>query len=397
MNSDNPVKIGLFGLGCVGQALYEVLGQTKGVQTEITKICVKNPEKERKVDSKLITFDPEDILNDEKIDLIVELIDDSEAAFGIVSKALKKGKAAISANKKLIAEHFDELFALQTSNSPFLYEASCCASIPIIRNLEEYYDNDLLTGIEGIFNGSTNYILSKIFNEGVDYEIALKQAQDAGFAETDPSLDTEGHDSKFKLCIILAHAFGVFVKPENVFTYGINKLSSFDISFAKEKNLKIKLIAKCEKRGNEVCAFVAPTFVSKSNPLYEIENEFNGLIIEGAFSEHQFFVGKGAGGYPTASAVLSDISARTYDYHYEYKKKMQNLNISLSDRFDLDVFVRAKKIGQIERKYFSETHQIFESKDNSYIKGKISLHSLRQTPWAEDKDISLIFYPPTSL
>ena len=394
MNLDNPVKIGLFGLGCVGQALYEVLGQTQGVQTEITKICVKDPKKERKVDSNLITFNPDDILNDDEIDVVVELIDDSQAAFDIISTTLKKGKAAISANKKMIAENFEELFKLQNSNAPFLYEASSCASIPLIRNLEEYYDNDLLTGIEGIFNGSTNYILSKIFQENIDYQVALKQAQDAGFAETNPSLDTAGYDPKFKLCIVLAHSFGVFVKPEQVFNYGIENLSSFDIRFAKEKNLKIKLLAKCERRGDSILAYVAPTFVPQNNVLYNIENEFNGVVIEGAFSEHQFFLGKGAGGYPTASAVLSDISARTYDYHYEYKKKSQNSHLFISDEFEVDIFVRAKDLKQIKQDDFSSIYETFKSQEQCYMTGKILLSKLRNSSWVFDDNMGIIFCPP---
>ena len=150
----------------------------------------------------------DELLNDESINVIVELIDDADAAYYIVTEALKKGKAVVSANKKLIAEHLEELLALQEKyNVPFLYEASTCASIPVIRNLEEYYDNDLLHSVSGIVNGSTNFILSKIFNEGLEFVEALLQAQQLGFAESNPSLDVLGIDAVNKLTILLTHAY----------------------------------------------------------------------------------------------------------------------------------------------------------------------------------------------
>ena len=187
------LNIGLFGFGCVGYGLYEVLEKTPTLQTSIKRICVKNPDKKREISESHFTFDKNDLLNDDEINVIVELIDDADAAFEIVSTALKKGKAVVTANKKMIAEHLEELLELQAKyNVPLLYEAACCASIPIIRNLEEYYDNDLLESIEGIINGSTNYILTKTFDEGIGYSEALTRAQELGYAESNPILDTGG-------------------------------------------------------------------------------------------------------------------------------------------------------------------------------------------------------------
>jgi homoserine dehydrogenase len=265
------------------------------------------------------------------VDVVIELIDDPEAAYDIVKAALQKGKAVVTANKKMVADNLTELFELQQKHhAPLLYEASSCASIPIIRNLEEYYDNDLLSAVEGIFNGSTNYILTKIFEERMSFGAALAEAQSLGYAESDPTLDIEGFDAKYKLCIILTHAFGLFVKPDDVFNYGIQNISDFDIKFASEKGYKIRLTAKSRKVGDRVVALVMPQFVSADSELYKVENEFNAVIVEGAFSEHQFFIGKGAGGYPTGSAVLSDISALTYQYKYEYKKTRQASGLKLS-------------------------------------------------------------------
>ncbi|HEX2614219.1 MAG TPA: homoserine dehydrogenase, partial [Nitrososphaera sp.] len=166
-----------------------MLQETPTLNASIKKVCIKHPEKKRSAPETLFTTDPEVLLSDDSINVIVELIDDADAAYYIVSKALSSKKAVVSANKKLIAEHLEELIALQQHfNVPFLYESACCASIPVIRNLEEYYDNDLLQGISGIVNGSTNYILTKIFDEKKSYNDALLQAQYEGFAESDPAL-----------------------------------------------------------------------------------------------------------------------------------------------------------------------------------------------------------------
>src|SRR5687768_12322091 len=228
------LKLGLFGFGCVGQGLYHVLHETHGIKAEIKKICVKNKNKARPIAEHFFTFQKEEILNDPEIDIVVELIDDANAAFEIVKTALQHGKAVVTANKKMLAEHLEEIYDLQKKHGkPVLYEGSVCGSIPILRNLEEYYDNDLIQHIEGIFNGSTNYILTKVFEEKKSYESALKQAQELGFAESDPMLDVKGYDAKYKLVIAITHTFGVFVKPEDVINIGIDKISDLDLKYAR--------------------------------------------------------------------------------------------------------------------------------------------------------------------
>src|SRR5690242_9394031 len=179
------LKLGLFGFGCVGQGLYHVLEETPGIKAEIKRICVKHRGKARPLAEDLFTFEANDILLDPDIDVVVELIDDADAAFHIVKTALENGKAVVTANKKMLAEHLEEIYDLQKKhNQPVLYEGAVCGSIPIIRNLEEYYDNDLIKSIEGIFNGSTNFILTKVFEEKKSYIDALKTAQELGFAES---------------------------------------------------------------------------------------------------------------------------------------------------------------------------------------------------------------------
>lgn len=318
----NKLIIGLFGFGCVGYGLYEVLEKTPGLKAKIKTICVKNKNKQRQLSEEHFNYDKDKILNDPEINVVVELIDDADDAFEIVFTALRNRKAVVTANKKMIAEHFVELLDLQKRfKVPLLYEAACCASIPIIRNLEEYYDNDLLESIEGIVNGSTNYILSKTFSENLSYPVALKEAQQKGYAESDPSLDTGGFDAKYKLLILIAHAFGIVAKPIDIFNIGIDNIGELELNYAREKDMKIKLVVQAYKtpEGNVSC-FVLPKFIDRDNKLYSVDDVFNGVITKTSFSDLQFFVGKGAGAYPTASAVLSDISALSYNYRYEYKK-----------------------------------------------------------------------------
>jgi homoserine dehydrogenase len=385
------MKIGLFGFGCVGQGLWKVMHETRGIQAEIKRICIKNPEKQRSLPASYFSADPEWILNDPEIDVVVELIDDADAAFAIVSRALKSGKSVVSANKKMIAQHLAELYAIQEqTGASFLYEGACCASIPIIRNLEEYYDNDLLTSVEGIFNGTTNFILSKIFEEGLSFEEALSFAQKNGFAESDPKLDLEGYDSKFKLCILLLHAFGWFAKPETVFHYGINQLNGFDIDYAKKQGCSIKLLAKCYRKGDTVGAYCIPTFVPQGHRYSAVRNEYNAVTLESAFAEQQWFVGKGAGDRPTGCAVLSDISALRYQYKYEYRKYSQNGVRNICQKKEIQVYVRHQFEGQVKELDFQEITERYTANKTRYLIGRISLEQLLNAEWIRDEGVSVI-------
>ena len=374
------LTIGLFGFGCVGYGLFEVLQKTPGLKTTIKKICVKQATKTRPIPADNFTLNKHDILDDPSINVVVELIDDADAAFEIVSEALKKGKAVVSANKKMIAEHFNELLELQrTYNAPLLYEAACCASIPIIRNLEEYYDTDLLTSVEGIVNGSCNYILSKIFSENLDYNLALAEAQAQGYAESDPSLDTGGSDAKYKLLLLIAHAFGLVLNPDDIFTLGIDRIGRIELQYAREKGYKIKLVAQAIKNeDNSISFFVIPKFVSPESKLFTVDNVFNGVITHTSFAETQFFVGKGAGAYPTASAVLSDLSALTYDYRYEYKKLHQLQTIVPSEGALLNVLLTDSDDLSLHFHLFESIEESYTRKDSSYIIGSIRLSNLKQ-------------------
>ena len=374
------IKIGLFGLGTVGEGIVDVIKRSPNANAEIRHICVRDKTKKRNVtiDPALITDRREDIFDDPEINLIVEVIDDPEAAYEIVKEALKRRIPVVSGSKAMLARHLPELIALQKDNdTALLYDASSCGSIPVIRNLEEYYDNDLLIEVKGILNGSSNYILSRVFDHNQKYAEALRQAQELGFAESDPSFDIEGYDSLFKLVIITVHALGVYVSPDNVFTYGISNIGDFDISYAKEKGTKIKLVAQVIKLDdNKFSMFVMPEFVSPSRYIYSVDDEYNGIVIRGECYDRQFMFGKGAGSLPTASSILSDIMARSRDYRYQYKKMGYSPVPEYTTDLRLKVYIRYRVTPVIELLPFQKIHVRYSSEMENYVIGDILLSDL---------------------
>ena len=372
------LNIGLFGFGTVGRGLYDVLKRIGSKNVEIKRVCVRDLTKDRGVDVEF-TDKADDIFNDPTINFIVELIDDADAAYDIVKRALKMELPVVSGNKKMLAHHIEELIELQARyNVALLYDASACGSIPVIRNLEEYYDNDLLTSVKGILNGSSNFILSKIFNEKMSYADALKLAQDLGFAESNPTLDIDGWDSLFKLIIITIHAFGLYVPPQDIFTFGISNMNDDDIRFANEKERRFKLVAHVEKIDNKLIMSVMPQLISRNKYIYSVEDEFNGVVIKGLFYDKQFMFGRGAGAYPTGSAVLSDITACLYDYKYEYKKR----NDSQLPRYTTDhsfrVYYRYLDYADLDLIKFESVSENYISDDFKYVVGTVSLRELHK-------------------
>ena len=395
MSTSKQLNIGLFGFGVVGRGLYEVLQSTPTLQATIKKIVIKNADKKRSIAAENFSTDANVILNDKNINVVVELIDDADAAFEIVKTALQNGKAVVSANKKMIAEHFEELLKLQQeNNTALLYEAACCASMPIVRNLEEYYDNDLLKSIRGIINGSTNFILTKILEEHLEFKAALTMAQQLGFAESDPKLDIGGFDAANKLSILLAHSFGVITKPTGFIFNGIENISLPDATVAKEKKNSIKLVATAKKLENgKLAAFVLPQFVTQNDNLYHVQNEFNALTTESTFADEHFFKGKGAGAFPTASAVLSDISALGYNYKYEYKKIYHKTDTALSNDFYLKVFISTNEINKIKKEDFEWVEEWHNEYKHNWLIAVIHAEKLFLTDWWKQEGVSLILCP----
>jgi homoserine dehydrogenase len=371
------LNIGLFGFGVVGQGLYDI-SVSRSLNFEFKKIAIKDANKKRTLPQELFTTDKWEILNDPEINTIIELINDAEAAYEIVTYALKNGKNVVSANKKMIAQHLEELVAIQRENgTSLLYEGAVCGSIPIIRNLEEYYDNELLFGVSGIFNGSSNYILSKVFNDNQTYDAALKEAQDLGFAETDPTLDVGGYDAKYKVAIAAAHAYGLFVNPNEILNIGIQNLQTSDLQYAREKGQKIKLVPVAKKQNDhEVSIYVLPKLVKKEDFLFNVENEYNGVSVQAAFADQQFFFGKGAGGHPTGAAVFSDISALRYDYRYEYKKTKIEKKVSFNNEEILQVYLRFNQEDLVEKLPFLDIEERYSSREYHYVIGSIKLSDI---------------------
>ena len=397
METDKKLVLGIFGFGVVGEGLYKVLNLTPTLNASIKKVCIKHPDKKRNAPGELFTTDKNILLNDPEINVIVEMIDDADAGYDIVTTAFKNGKSVVSASKKMIAEHLAELIELsRKKNVSFLYEAACCASIPVIRNLEEYYDNDLLHSISAVVNGSTNYILTKMFEEKLSFRDALMQAQQLGFAESNPKLDVEGFDALNKWTFLLCHSYGILLTPEDLVFTGIQSISSDDAIQADKKDCVIKLVASAKKLKNgKVAAFVLPQFVKKDDQLAFIKNEYNGVVIESSFADKQFFYGKGAGSLPTASAVLSDISALRYDYKYEYKKLFQSQHNELTDDFYVKTYVAFTDWEYVRKEDFESIEEWHSNDHNNYLVGVIHFKKLQENDWWKKNNVSLVLtaYP----
>lgn len=394
---NKQINIGLFGFGTVGKGLYDVLKKIQPENVSIVKVCVRNVAKHSAEAPELeFTSNADDIFTDTRINFIVELIDDAEAAYGIVKRALQEKIPVVSGNKKMLARHIEEMIQLQRDNdTALLYDASACGSIPVIRNLEEYYDNDLLISVKGILNGSSNFILSKIFNEGMNYAEALKLAQDLGFAESDPTLDIGGWDSLFKLIIITIHAFGVYVEPEQIFTFGIGNMNEHDIQFAHEKRRRVKLVGWAEKVDEDKLVLsVMPHLLSKQKYIYSVEDEFNGVVIKGLFYYKQFMFGQGAGGFPTGSAVLSDITAQLYDYRYQYKKLQSPHQLHFTNDYKVRIYYRYDSPATLNLLEFSTIHESYYSDTYKYVVGDIELSQLQaQAQSLRESNVFVCLYP----
>ncbi|WP_143961418.1 homoserine dehydrogenase [Litoribacter populi] len=311
-------KIGLIGFGVVGQGYYEIATKD-GKNLEPEFIAVKSREKLRPQGINF-QYDLEKIL--EQSGIGIELISETEVAYEIAIKLLEAGKTVISANKKLVAKHLPELLKLERKHGgKFLYEAAVAASIPVLSNISTQYQGDEIEVIQGILNGSSNYILSKIQQENQSFKEALKGAQENGYAEADPTFDINGSDVASKLCILSAHAFGVHLEEKSIPCIGIDHLKAEDFLLAKLSGGKIKLIAQCSKIEGKITASIYPTVVGPNHSLSPVEYEYNAISITSKNVGLQNFQGKGAGGLATGAAVYSDLAKSNSGFQYELVKK----------------------------------------------------------------------------
>ncbi len=378
------IKIGLFGYGCVGQGFYRVLNESQDSFAEVRKIVVKDKYKKRDLPEHLFFYQSTDILLDNEINVVVELIDDANAAYDIVKSALKLGKHVVSANKKMIAHHLDELTGLARTNEvSFLYEASVCASIPIIRNLENYFKSDLIESFQGICNGTTNYILSRTAN-GLSYKEALEEAQELGFAESDPTLDVDGFDAKYKLGILLKHAFGVSAKPDRIFNYGVRHINAAHIKFAERIGTKLKLYAYAKRIDDKIIGFVSPFLVDKNHSTYHVENEFNAVNVNARFAKEQLFLGRGAGSIPTASAVLSDAKALQSNYQYSFKTEGE---LNFTNDFYLKILLSSDHEDNLDELEFDLLERQFSEENHAYKIGWLHFEKLFEIDFNKRHDL----------
>ena len=346
------IKIGLLGLGTVGTGVYklirmrsDVMERTIGAQLEIKKILVHNKNKKREgVDESLLTDNWKDILEDEEIQIVIEVIGGIEPAKTMILEALKAGKNVVSANKDLIAEEGRELLdTAQEYGKDFLFEAAVAGGIPIIRPLKQCLAGNEITDVLGIVNGTTNYILTKMFEEGMEFEDALRQAQKLGYAEADPTADVEGLDAGRKVAIMASIAFHSRVVFSDVYTEGITKITAADIAYAKEFDSVIKLLGVARNTESGIEVGVYPVMLPKDHPLASVRESFNAVFIHGDAVDDAMFYGRGAGEMPTASAVVGDVIDVARDLAYDCTGR-----ISCTCYRQIPV----KDLGEIENKFF---------------------------------------------
>ncbi len=306
------LKVGIIGVGTVGTSVANILLDNKNIITaragkEIVPTIgvVSNLSKKRDVSIKL-TDNIDDILNDDSIDIVVELMGGIEKPYEIVKKALLKGKAVVTANKAFLAYHRYELQELAGDTS-FEFEAAVAGGIPIINALRDGLSANHIKSIQGIMNGTCNYMLTRMINDGVAYEDILKEAQELGYAEADPTFDVGGFDASHKLLILASIAYGIDVKPEDILIEGIQNITTADIEFAKEFEYSIKLLGITKKIGNEVGLRVHPVLIPQDKMIAKVDGVMNGISVIGDKVGETMFYGAGAGGDATASAVVANI------------------------------------------------------------------------------------------
>jgi len=321
------VKIALFGCGNIGTGVYKLIRNNcikimdaEGVSIVIKKILVRDLSKKRyaDIDESLFTNKIEDILLDKEIDIVAEFIGGESPAKEYILKALNHKKTVVTANKEVIAKHFEALQEAARQNEVGLYyEASVGGGMPIIRAIHQSLQANRIQSVMGIINGTTNYILSKMAEEGREFEDVLSEAKELGYAEPDPTADIEGYDARYKLSILATLCFNKRVQINNILCEGITKITSVDIQYARELGYGVKLLAIAKDTQNSIEVRVHPTFIPINHPLYAVRDAFNAVYIKGDSVGELMFYGRGAGDMPTGSAIVSDIiTASTNKHHY---------------------------------------------------------------------------------
>ncbi len=350
---EQNVYIGLMGCGTVGGGVWKVLAGNReiihrraGIEIKIKKVLEQEPARAEAagIPAELITNRPEDILDDPGIDIVIEVIGGTTAAGDYIKRALRAGKIVVTANKDLLAQDGQELFQLAGDNGvDLLFEASVGGGIPIIRPLKECLAGNRIEAVYGIVNGTTNYMLTKMSEEGISYAAVLAEAQQKGYAEADPAADVEGYDAARKLAILASIAFNTRISFQDVFVEGITRVTARDIMYAGELNCAVKLLAIGKEVDGQVEVRVHPTLISQDHPLASVKDVFNGVFIRGDAVGEVMFYGRGAGEMPTASAVVGDV---IYAARNLLKGTKGRLACTCYDRKPI------KDIGEVRTKYY---------------------------------------------
>ena len=385
------IKVGIIGVGTVGTSVAnilkdnaDVISARAGVNIVVKSGVVKNLAKERGLDI-VITDSVDDILNDSEIDIVVELMGGVDEPFEVVKRALESGKAVVTANKALLAYHRYELQTL-AKDIAFEYEASVAGGIPIINALRDGLSANHIESIVGIMNGTCNYMMTKMTDEGVAYDAILKESQDLGYAEADPSFDVGGYDAAHKLLILASIAYGIDAKPEDILIEGIENVTQDDIAFAKEFGYAIKLLGIAKKDANEVELRVHASLIKQEEMIAKIDGVMNGISVIGDKVGETLYYGPGAGGDATASAVVANIidiarSGKSAPMLGFDKPMEGKLTLKSTDKIESKYYLRinvSDKAGVLAR-----ITKIFEDKN-------ISIETMLQRPTIENSANLLI-------
>ncbi|GIQ64609.1 homoserine dehydrogenase [Paenibacillus cisolokensis] len=391
-----PVKVGLLGLGTVGTGVVRILeGHQDDLQSQvgspivIEKVLVQNKEKARavQIDPEKLTDDPWDIIHNPEIDVVVEVMGGLEHTKEYILEALSRGKHIVTANKDLIALYGPEILAKARENRcDVLYEASVAGGIPILRTLVEGFSSDRITKIMGIVNGTTNYILTKMSQEGASYEEVLKEAQQLGYAEADPTSDVEGLDAARKMTILATLGFRTNVALKDVDVKGITAVTKEDIQYAKRLGYEIKLLGIAERQDDQFCVSVQPTMVSRTHPIAAVNGVFNAVYVHGEAVGETMFYGAGAGEMPTATSVVADIVA-----------VVKNLRLGVNGQQGITAYkeLKPKADEQIASKYFLLLHVqdragVLAQITQVFAEYEVSLESVVQQPNPHNPEAEII-------
>jgi len=394
------LKVGMLGCGVVGSQIARLLVENKsdltsraGANLELVKVAVKNIKTKREgIPSNLLTDDAKSIVNDPEIDLIIEVIGGITPAKELILAAIKNGKSVVTANKALLAQAGAELYtAADNANVDLYYEAAVAGAIPILRPLRESLVGDQVLRIMGIVNGTTNYILTKMDESGTAFEDALKQAQALGFAEADPTADVEAIDAASKAAILAGLAFHSRVSDTDVYREGITKITATDVKVAKAMDMVIKLLAIAELTPEgEISVRVHPALLSRTHPLASVRESFNAVFVEAKSAGQLMFYGRGAGGEPTASAILGDLVA------VARHKVTGGIGPKESDYADLKI----AKIGQTKTRYLirlnvADKPGVLESVAHVFASHGVSIQTVRQTGAGDKAELIVMTHSST--